>query len=275
MYSTLMVYLEPGRGNTHVLKVARDLAERSGATVIGVAASRLMQLAYTVTGLSGDIFELDRQEIDRGMDAAGQEFRAAFQGTRCQLQWRTIVTTDPPVRQLASQARSADVLVVGADRSESRPGSTHDIDTSDLVMRSGRPVLIVPARIDNFPAQNVIVAWSDSREARRAIADGLPLFRAASRVLVVQVAAADHIAAAREGLADVVGWLKRHGIEAEAMAAPETGDHALQLAAIASNEAADLIVAGAYGHSRLHEWALGGVTYDLLLRSRIPALLSH
>ncbi|MBW4049830.1 MAG: universal stress protein [Proteobacteria bacterium] len=73
----------------------------------------------------------------------------------------------------------------------------------------------------------------------------------------------------------VVAWLKRHGVGAESMAAPETGDYALQLAAIASTEAADLIVAGACGHSRLPERALGGVTYDLLLRSRIPPVLSH
>lgn len=274
MYSTLMVCLDPSRDNAYLLKVARHLAERSAASVIGVAASRILQLAYSVRGLTGDIFELDRQEIDRGMDAAEQEFRAAFQHSQSHLEWRAIVTTDTPTTQLASQARSADLLIVEADHSESmRGGST--IDISDLVMRSGRPVLIVPAGMDELPAQNVIVAWKNAREARRAVTDALPFLKAASRVLVVEIADADRFAKARESLADVVAWLKRHGVEAESMAAPETGDHALQLAAIATNEATDLIVAGAYGHSRLQEWALGGVTYDLLLRSRIPTVLSH
>lgn len=274
MYSTLLVCLEPSRDNAPLLKITRNLAERSDAFVIGVAASRILQLAYSVRGLTGDIFELDRQEIDRNMEAAEKEFRAAFQHSQSHLEWRAVVTTDPPMTQLASQARSADLLVVEADHSESvRGGST--IDISDLVMRSGRPVLIVPAGTDELPAQNVIVAWKNAREARRAITDGLPFLKAANRVLVVEIADANRIAKARESLADVVTWLKRHGVEAEAMAVPETADHALQLAAIAINEAADLIVAGAYGHSRLQEWALGGVTYDLLLRSSIPALLSH
>lgn len=274
MYSTLMVCLQPGRDNAPVLNIARNLAERFAASVIGVAACRILQIAYSVRGLTGDIFELDRQEIDRGMDAAEKEFRAAFQHARSHLEWHPIVTADPPIRQLASQARSADLLIVEADRNESLRGTT-TIDVSGLVMHSGRPVLIVPAGTDELPVQNVIIAWKNSREARRAITDALPFLKAASRVLVVEIADAEHFAKARESLADVVAWLKRHGIGAEAMAAPETGDHALQLAAIATKEAADLIVAGAYGHSRLHEWALGGVTYDLLLRSPIPTVLSH
>jgi nucleotide-binding universal stress UspA family protein len=79
----------------------------------------------------------------------------------------------------------------------------------------------------------------------------------------------------RTHLQDVVGWLKRHGIEANAVAAPSTGDDATGLKAIAQEQRVDLIVAGAYGHSRVREWVLGGVTRDLLLRGGPPALVSH
>lgn len=81
--------------------------------------------------------------------------------------------------------------------------------------------------------------------------------------------------AAHHHLADVVGWLKRDGIVAEPVAAAATADDALRLDAIARDQARDLIVAGAYGHSRLHEWALGGVTRDLLLRAGRCSFVSH
>ena len=73
----------------------------------------------------------------------------------------------------------------------------------------------------------------------------------------------------------VVNWLKRDGITAEAVASLSTGDDAARLDGIASDQAADIIVAGAYGHSRLREWALGGVTKDLLLRAGRCSFVSH
>ncbi len=270
MYSTLMVYLEPHRDNTYLLAATRDLAERSGAAVIGVSAGRQFYLGYAVRGVSGDIFELDRQEIQRSMAAAEFEFRAALEHPGRHIEWHAIVTSSPPIGQLASQVRSADLLITGSGR-----GGTSGVDAGDLVMRAGRPVLVVPAGTDKLTAQNALVAWKDSPEARRAISDGLVFLKTAGHVQVVEIADAEGIAEARRSVEDVVHWLKRHGIGADGKAVPETGDHALQLAAIAKEEGADLIIAGAYGHSRFHEWVLGGVTSDLLLRSRVPTLLSH
>ena len=81
--------------------------------------------------------------------------------------------------------------------------------------------------------------------------------------------------AARARLDGVVGWLKRHGIAAVSLAWPSSGDDAAQLNAIAQEQGANVIVAGAYGHSRLREWALGGVTRELLLRADRCVLVSH
>ena len=74
---------------------------------------------------------------------------------------------------------------------------------------------------------------------------------------------------------DVAGWLSRHGINAECLTSPSTGDDATGLYAVAQDQGVDVIVAGAYGHSRLREWALGGMTRDLLLRANWYSLLSH
>ena len=74
---------------------------------------------------------------------------------------------------------------------------------------------------------------------------------------------------------DVVGWLERHGVVAETLACRSIGEDATRLNDIAQEQNADLIVAGAYGHSRLREWVLGGVTCDLLLRADRCSLVSH
>jgi nucleotide-binding universal stress UspA family protein len=80
---------------------------------------------------------------------------------------------------------------------------------------------------------------------------------------------------AHKHLEEVAGWLGRHGVKAEGRASLSTGEDADRLYAIAKEQGADVVVAGAYGHSRLREWVLGGVTRDLLLRADICALVSH
>ena len=110
---------------------------------------------------------------------------------------------------------------------------------------------------------------------RRAIVDALPFLARATHVTIAEIAAKEELAEARTRLADVVGWLKHHDIEARAVAVAAAGSHAQGLAAIADEQETDLIVAGAYGHSRVREWVLGGVTSDLLLRADRCSLLSR
>jgi nucleotide-binding universal stress UspA family protein len=101
------------------------------------------------------------------------------------------------------------------------------------------------------------------------------MLKLASRVKVVELAEADALNPARRHVADVVAWLERHGIAADCAVQLSDGDDANALRAIGDDQGADVIVAGAYGHSRLREWVLGGVTRDLLLSSTRCALLSH
>ena len=143
-----------------------------------------------------------------------------------------------------------------------------------MVMQVGRPVLLVsPA--PQFALENVLVAWKDTREARRAVADALPLLKQARRVSLVEVAASSEMAAARLRLDDVASWLKRHGITAGREARLSSGADPEALQSVADDLQADLVVAGAYGHSRVREWALGGVTRTLLRHPGRSALVSH
>ena len=151
---------------------------------------------------------------------------------------------------LADQARCADLVIIGVDRSASIFDSSRHVDIGDLVMQLGRPALIVQAVAGKVSLERVLIGWTDMRESRRAVLDALPLLWKADNVAVCKIALEAGMAA-HAHLEDVVGWLKRDGIAAEPVAALSTADDATRLDAIASDQGADVIGAGAYGHSRL------------------------
>ena len=285
-YATLMVHLQVGQSNGPVLQVAAGLAKRFDAGVIGVAACQPMQLVYTDGYIAADTFEQDREEKEREVTAAEAAFRAAFRDRSNvpgnMLEWRSTITLAPSCAWVADQARSADLVVTGVAAADPFDPSRR-VDTGELLMQAGRPVVVVPAGAPiNVPAasdapslNNAMIAWKDTRETRRAVLDALPLLRRVARVSIVEAAANEDLAGARQHVADVAAWLGRHGIAADAQAVHRTGDDAGQLDELAQECGADLVVAGAYGHSRMREWALGGVTRSLLLHSHRCSLLSH
>lgn len=172
---------------------------------------------------------------------------------------------------MAEQARCADLIITGAG--PTRGGLASHADAGDLILRAGRPVLVMPHANVTADFRNVVVAWANRRECRRAFLDALPMLRAADCVTLAEVSS-DPLAAA-EGIRDIFGWLKRHGITADRANTRLKGSSAESLAAIATEVGADLVVAGAYGHSRVHEWAFGGVTRDLLLHEPRCTFMSH
>ena len=273
-YATVMVNLQLGRSNANLVQVAGDLAERLGTGVIGVAACQPMQIVYGDTCVPTSLVEEDRKQIDKELAAAEAEFRTGVKGRVSRLDWRSTVTVYSLSRYVARQARSADLLVTGVDRDVSFFDMTRHTDLGDLVMQAGRPVLVVPTTA-KVKFDRVLVGWKDTRESRLAVLNALPFLAKATQVTVAEVAAEEDLAEARGDVADVVGWLKNHGVQAEPLAVASKGDDAAQLSAIAQDQNADLVVAGAYGHSRLREWVLGGVTRDLLLHTGRCSLLSH
>ena len=274
-YATLMVHLEPGRPNTALLSIAGDLAARLNASVVGITVCQPMRLIYNDGYVPGDIIEQDQQEIDIEIKAAEAEFHAALDGRIGKTEWRSAITQRSLSAYLAKQARCADLVITGVDRNTSLFDTSHHVDIGDFVMQAGRPCLIVPDGADRLTLDHIVVGWKDTGETRRAICDALPLLKVAGRVTVAEIAAEQVLAAALADIQDVVGWLGRHGVNATPLVVPATGDDAGRLDAIVREQGGDLLVAGAYGHSRLREWALGGVTRDLLLKPRICSLVSH
>ena len=274
-YATLMVHLGLGSSNAGRLRVAGDLADRYGAGVVGISAAQPMQIVYADSYISGEMIEDDVKVKEKEIAAAEAEFRSAFQKRTNKLEWRSIVTIDPLSDFIASEARSADVVITGIDHNKSVFDSSRHVELGDLVMRIGRPVLVVPETATQIGFDSILVGWKDTRETRRAVADALPLLKKATFVTVVEIAPENERVQARRHLDQVVEWLKRHGVTAESIVAVSAGNDSKHLAEIGREQNADLMVAGAYGHNRLREWMLGGVTRDLLTRPEGCSFLSH
>lgn len=273
-YATLMAHLELGRSNAGLLRVTAGLAARFGSAVIGAVACQPIQIAYGDGYFPGALEDEDQDQKTREMGAAEDEFRALLSPATHRLEWRQALTTEALCDHFARAARAADLILTHMDTSRLLDQTRH-FNVGDLVTRAGRPVLIVPPEAERLDLDHVMIAWNDTREARRAVSDALPLLGAAKRVTVAEIAPESRLPAAREELADVVAWLARHDIAAETLAVPPVGPSADSIARLATVQSADLIVAGAFGHGRLREWVLGGVTLDLLLHAPRFVLLSH
>jgi len=171
--------------------------------------------------------------------------------------------------------RGADLVIVGGDGSANFDPFAI-AGPSDLVLQAGRPALVVPAAVKWLDLRSVLVALQDCPEARRAVADALPLLGKAREVTVAGIAEEEGgQAALRHQVEDVVGWPSRHGIVARTQV-PELCDNAVvQLDRIAADTGAGIVVAGAYDHSRFREWVLGGVTQHLIGQTVRCDLLSR
>ena len=131
-YACLMVYLELGRSNAGMLQITGDLAERFHASVIGIAAWQPMQIVYGDGFVSGDIYEQDRQDLDKEMKTAEAEFRSALQTRAATLEWRSTVMFTLLSDYLAREARSADLVITGVPSGDLFD-SSRSVKTGDLV----------------------------------------------------------------------------------------------------------------------------------------------
>lgn len=275
-YATVMVSLALDQPNAARLQIAGELAERFEAAIVGVAAAQFAPPLYFTDGAAAQgLIEQEETSIKRRLADLEAQFRAATKTRSGRAEWRSAM--DFPARFVLAQARCADIVVSGG-QSPAFSDSFALASPKDLVMQAGRPLLVVPDRINWLDLRSVLVAWKDTPEARRAVADALPMLRKAKDVAIVEIPeqGADR-AAVMTGVSDVAAWLARHGVSATARV-PEAvgnGTAAVQLERAAGDIGAGLIVAGAYGHSRFRELILGGVTEYLVTQTARCVLLSH
>jgi nucleotide-binding universal stress UspA family protein len=272
--SIVMACLRTDRSNTDLLAVVADLARRFSAAVVGVVARQASMHSAIMAIGPGEPPDRDLEKFRERAAAVEAEFRSALSKVVA-LQWRSQMTAGPPSEHVATDARGVDLIVAAAESGDRIFPHSPEIDVSDLLMRAGRPVVIAPAGSAGLKLTRALVCWKESREARRAVVDALPILKVCKGVDVVELVDGREIEPARRRLADLGDWFARHGVEANCLASPLEGTEAAHLAAIARDLDIELIVAGAFGRSRLREWAFGGVTRDLLLKADRCTLVSH
>jgi hypothetical protein len=156
--TTLMAHVQLGRPNRKLLKLTSDLADRLNATVIGIAVYRLHRFPYGDDYVGG--VERNPGELEREIGDAETEFRAALQKHSGKVKWRSAAMFTALADYLAEQARSADLVISGIDRSGKPFDSSRDVNIGDLVMQLGRPALIVPPSEGTANLGRVLIGWS-------------------------------------------------------------------------------------------------------------------
>jgi nucleotide-binding universal stress UspA family protein len=277
-YKTIVVHLDDGKHCKARIGVASQLARLFDAHLVGSYAvdppepSPLSDTAYP------RLRAARITDMEERANAAATLFDAAM---------RTAGFAAPEFRKgeggavdaMTLHARYADLIVIGQTDPDDYQTGVATTFPGLVALSSGRPSLIVPYYAEAFPklGTNVLVAWNGSREATRAVTDALPLLRRAKQVTVMPV----HAKPRRDTHGEMPGsdialYLARHGVNAEVRQsyadAIGVGD---ELLARASDMDSDLIVMGAYGHSRLREIVLGGVTQTLMKHMTVPVLMAH
>lgn len=272
--TTLLVYVGADEADSQRIKLAAALADRFDAVLTGMSVETLPPpIVIDGTVVDGEQLQAQIKDLRARLDERGNRFRSVAAGERRKLEWRQRI--DFPADALAVEGRGADLIVIGQEVGYG--GFYRALDAGSAILKAGRPVLMVPRKVSSLRAEHVVVAWKDTREARRAVYDALPLLRKAARVLVVELSeTTEEKGTAEEAVTEVVRYLDRHRVKADSLVQVlERGTGAKQLIGLAQNEGADLIVAGAYGHSRLGEWIFGGMTRGLLAESPMCCLFSH
>ncbi len=275
-FKAILVHVEADPIPDPRLALAIDIANRFDARLVGVGAELYVN-AYSGDGGfdGGYMIAAEMTRVDADLKRAEAKFREAAGAVRAGSDWRSGVRF--PLTELAAEARAADLVVTA--RAARQHASQYEIaEPGALILQVGRPVLVAPPEMAGLSAASVLVAWKDTRESRRAVADSLPFLQKAEAVNVVEICenkAAEPSTVSR--LADVTNYLLGHGVRATAKAhiAQQDAASAAQLLDIAEQQNADLIVAGAYGHSRFQEWVFGGFTRALLAQTARAVLFSH
>jgi nucleotide-binding universal stress UspA family protein len=278
LFKTMLVHLDDSQRSAQRLDVVIRLAIDFRSELVGMYVVPTPELSPSLaTLLPAKVVERRFHQTGEAQQQAETLFRqAASAAGLTAIEWRA--PAGSPIDTAVAHARCADLTVIG----QADPASAESVFITHLaetvVLAAGRPMLIVPyvgARATL--GQNVLVAWDGGREASRAIADAMPILARARQVTVMSIhAGAEEHAADGASRSRLAAYLRSHGIDAQIhhddIAHISVGDFLLSRAA---DLGIDLIVMGAYAHSRFRELVLGGVTRTVLQSMTVPVLMSH
>lgn len=277
-YKTVLVHVDDGRAAGARIAIAAQLALASQAHLVGAAMTGMSPNVFAAAGLNPAVpplllsFDALREECVRALDAFERQVSAIGVAS---FERRQVEDQAGP--GMSMQARYADLLVI----SQSDPASPAPRLRADfpeyVLLNCARPVLVVPAGLAPAPiGRRVMVGWNGSREATRALTSAIPLLKDADQVdvVVLNPESEGDVHGPLAG-ADIALFLARHGVKVDVRSVSGVLDAGSVLLSLAADGGADLLVTGAYGHSRIGEILLGGATRTLLASARLPLWMAR
>lgn len=278
MYRRITVHLDHGFDCTRRTALALGLAKRHKAELVGVyASSAPPQYYYGESVMMSRTLNIMKNLQAQNRGAVQNAFLEAAAAADVPAVVRAGESS--PSATVALHGRASDLIIVSQQNRDDVEAAHENEFVEQTLLTAGRPVMVLPSSGD-FPVvgDRVLLCWDGSREAARALADAAPLLRGASHVVVLTM---DEGAATRNvesiPFEDLATYCVAHGIPAPDHVRRDikgvgVGSTILNAAA---DYSADLIVMGAYGHSKFREWAMGGATASILKSMTVPIMFSH
>ncbi|MDH3597115.1 MAG: universal stress protein [Rhodospirillales bacterium] len=278
-YKNLLVHLDDSETCAGRVAAAIVLAEAQDAYLTGLALAVETSMPTYIGGqMPVEVLEVQRAQVLERGQAVATRFDEALERSGRPGASRLVTGLDiDAARVVALHARHADLVVLGQEEPEAPPALPRHL-AEDVVLSAGRPALVVPyIGAGKTLGRRVMIAWDTGREAARAVNDALPILKQAEAVTVLSVNPRPGVDLhGEEPGADIALHLTRHGVTVEVQQTQveeiNVGDTILSRLA---DLGCDLLVMGAYGHSRLREVVLGGVTRTMFESMTVPVLMSR
>lgn len=280
-YATILVHADLSRHAAQRFATALELARTHGAHLIGAAATGVSPVVVPAEqcGMPGGLLDEYFGAMRAQLQAALANFEAAVAPAAVSYSKRMVIE-DGGV-SLASTGRFADLVVVSQDDPDEALARSDPRLPEYVILNTPRPVLVVPVApsaatpaLSGSPAC-VLVAWNGSRQASAALGHAMPMLRRAGKVVIAAFTEENSAPRGEEEEADLLAYLARHGVMARYERRAGQLDTGHALIDLARQLRAGLIVMGCFGHARLREMFLGGVSRTLLRSSPIPLLMAH
>lgn len=273
----ILVHIDDHNSCKARLAAAMALAMEHDAHLTGLYVIPNVDIpGYMDVQIPTDLIQMQEDRLAEAATVAEAAFNEAVSASGLSTEWRCLKGYAPDI--IADHGHYSDLIIIGQHDPDTYLGAGRDQIPDQVVLSSGRPVLIIPYNFSGGAiGKNIILGWDRSQRATRALHDALPVLQNAEKVTVMMVNPKS-----RPGMnnhtpgADVAHHLARHSVAVEADHITNDDisvcDHLLSRAA---DLGADLIVTGGYGHARWRELVLGGVTRQLFDTMPIPILMSH
>ncbi len=274
-HKSILVHLANDEEHTTRLEVALRLAKQNDAHVSALFITTPIGMPAEIYGRGASVqFLLDAtKSAEERAEELEKEFRETCKRENISHSW--VVQEGDHISLLADHAHAADIIIV------SQPNYEHFEDrfrirlVDEITLLCGLPCLMVPREFDTSKdiGKRIMVAWKSTRESLRAVRDNMSAIQKADKVFLLSIQPDTQDALS---LNEVHNYLNRHGVEAETLKIAQTETSIGQtIHDAAENHLCDVIVCGAYGHSRLREMFMGGVTKHLVREATIPVVMSH